>query len=266
MGKVFLNEFSTAELEAMFAAGAIDSAITVFGSCESHGDHLPLGPDLFVPTEVARQAAQRLARTIVVPGVPFGTSMLYNANPMAITLRFETVTAIAEDMFESLIAYDIRHIFVLNGHDGNIAPLEIAQRKVKQRHPEVVFAFMPAWWYVVGNLLGDNFFAEWDGLGLGLGLGHGGEGETSITMAVRPELCDLSKAVRHMPDDNIRIGERVQIMWDIAEVSATGATGDPTHASAEKGRKMLDALVRLVVDSVSELDEEGGVTIAASEC
>lgn len=250
MRKVILNEFSTAELEAMFAAGAIDSAITVFGSCESHGGHLPLGPDLFVPTEVARQAAQRLARTIVVPGVPFGTSMHYNANPMAITLSFETVTAIAEDMFESLIAYDIWHIFVLNGHDGNIAPLEIAQRKVKQRHPEVVFAFMPAWWNVVGNLLGDNFFAEWGGLG------HGGEGESSITMAVRPDLCDLSKAVRQMPD-SIRIGERVQIMWDIAEVSATGATGDPTHASAEKGRKMLDALVRLVVDSVSQLDEAG---------
>ncbi|WP_244222577.1 creatininase family protein [Cupriavidus lacunae] len=53
MKKVFLNEFSTAELEAMFAAGDIDSAITVFGSCESHGGHLPLGPDLFVPTEVA---------------------------------------------------------------------------------------------------------------------------------------------------------------------------------------------------------------------
>ncbi|MGY2486167.1 creatininase family protein [Cupriavidus sp. CP313] len=251
MKKVFLNEFSTAELEAMFAAGDIDSAITVFGSCESHGGHLPLGPDLFVPAEVARQAAQRLARTVVVPGVPFGTSMHYNANPMAITLRFETVTAIAEDMFESLIAYDIRHIFVLNGHDGNIAPLEIAQRKVKQRHPEVVFAFMPAWWYVVGNLLGDDFFAEWNGLG------HGGEGETSITMAVRPELCDLSKAVRQMPDDSIRLGERVQIMWDIAEVSATGATGDPTRASAEKGSKMLDALVGLVVGSIRQLDDEG---------
>lgn len=61
-------------------------------------------------------------------------------------------------------------------------------------------------------------------------------------MAVRPELCDLGKAVRQMPGDSIRIGERVQIMWDIAEVS---------------GRKVLDALVRLVVDSVSELDEAG---------
>jgi len=170
---------------------------------------------------------------------------------MAVSLRFKTVTALAEDIFESLIAYDIRYIFVLNGHDGNIAPLEIAQRKVKQRHPEVVFAFLPAWWSVIGSRLGDGFFAEWNGLG------HGGEGETSITMAVRPDLCDLGKAMRQMPVDSIRIGERVQIMWDIAKVSATGATGDPTWASAEKGSKMLDALVGLVTDSIRQLDETG---------
>lgn len=249
MKKVFLNQFNTAELESLFTHNRIDSVITVFGSCESHGDHLPLGPDLFVPTEVARQAALKLDNTLVVPGVPFGTSMHYNANPMAVTLRFETVIAIAEDMFESLIQYGIKHIFVLNGHDGNIAPLEIAQRKVKARHKDVVFAFMPAWWYLIGEHVNKDFFSEWDGLG------HGGEGETSITMAVCPELCDVTKAVRQMPDDSIRLGKNVQMIWDISEVSATGATGNPTQASEEKGKKMLEILVGLVVDSIKELEK-----------
>lgn len=67
MKKVYLNEFTTEELKNRFDKGEIDSAITIFGSCESHGPHLPLGPDLFVPEAVARRAAQRLSRTIVVP-------------------------------------------------------------------------------------------------------------------------------------------------------------------------------------------------------
>lgn len=92
----------------------------------------------------------------------------------------------------------------------------------------MVFAFLPAWWSVIGSRLGDGFFAEWNGLG------HGGEGDTSITMAVRPDLCDLGKAMRQMPVDSIRIGERVQIMWDIAEVSATGATGVTRLGPARK--------------------------------
>lgn len=249
MKKVMLNEFSTAELETLFQQRQVDSVIAVFGSCESHGGHLPLGPDLFVPEEVAQQAAQRLERTLVLPGIPYGTSMHYNANPMAITLRFETVIALAEDMFESLIQYGIKHIFVLNGHDGNIPALEIAQRKVKARHKEVVFAFLPAWWAILGERLGPNFFAGWDGLG------HGGEGESSITAAVRPELCSLSKAVRQMPDDAVRYSKHIQLIWDIAEVSATGATGDPTFASIEKGQKMLAALVDIVVENIQELEK-----------
>ena len=249
MKKVVLNEFNTEELKTLFDNGQIDSAITVFGSCESHGPHLPLGPDLFVPEAVAKRAAQRLSRTIVVPGVPFGTSAHYNGTPMAINIRFETVIAIAEDMFESLIQYGIKHIFVFNGHDGNIPSLDIAQRNVKARHKDVVFAFLPAWWSVVGSRLGDNFFREWSGLG------HGGEGESSITAAVRPDLCDLSKAVRQMPEDSIRHGDNIQIMWDITEVSVTGATGDPTYASIEKGKKMLDALTDLVVESIEALEK-----------
>ncbi len=248
MKKVFLNEFRTSEIETLLCEKRIDSAITIFGSCESHGNHLPLGPDLFVPTEAARRAALQLEQTIVVPGVPFGTSMHYNANPMAVTLSFETVVAIAEDIFESLIRYGVKHILVFNGHDGNIPPLEIAQRKVKARHPDAVFAFLPAWWYLMRNRLGDGFFDSWDGLG------HGGEGEASITAAVCPQWCDLSQAVRQMPDDSIRLGQEIQLMWDISEVSATGATGDPTKASIEKGEKMLDALVAILVDNIRALE------------
>lgn len=251
MKKVFLNEFTTEELDTLLHHNKIDSAITLFGSCESHGPHLPLGPDLFVPTRVAELAAQKLTKTIVVPGVPFGTSMHYNATPMAINLRFNTVIAIAEDIFESLIQYNIKHIFVLNGHDGNIPALDIAQRNVKHRHPDAVFVYLPAWWSVLGKRLEKGFFAEWDGLG------HGGEGESSITAAVCPHLCDLSKAVRQMPQESIDLGEFVQIMWEINEVSATGATGDPTHASIEKGEKMLDALVAIVVDAIESMEKRG---------
>ena len=248
MKKIFLNEFSSYELRQSFNNKQIDSAITIFGSCESHGDHLPLGPDYFVPTEVARQAALRLENTIVVPGVPFGASMRYNANPLAISLRYETVMAIAEDMFESLISYGINHIFVLNGHDDNAPPLDIAMRKIKTRHPQAVFAFIPAWWNLMEARLGGNFFAEKGGTG------HGGEGETSITMAVRPDLCELKRAVRQMPEDILRHSRNINIIFDVSELSSTGATGDPTLASAQKGKVMLDELVNLVVETIKELE------------
>jgi creatinine amidohydrolase len=122
-------------------------------------------------------------------------------------------------------------------------------RKAKTRHPEAVFAYMPAWWNLMEARLGNDFFAEKGGTG------HGGEAETSINMAIRPELCDLRRAVRQMPDDVLQHGKNVQLIFDISELSTTGATGDPTLASAEKGRRMLDAVVDAVVESIEALEK-----------
>ena len=55
--KVFLNEFSALEVKQLLEHRQDVVAIVPFGSCESHGWHCPLGPDYFVPTEVARRVA-----------------------------------------------------------------------------------------------------------------------------------------------------------------------------------------------------------------
>ncbi|HOO87986.1 MAG TPA: creatininase family protein [Synergistales bacterium] len=250
MRKVFLNEFSSSELERMISAGEIDSAITIFGSCESHGPHLPLGPDLFVPTEIARRAALRLARTVVVPGVPFGTSLHYNRFPLSVTLRFETTIAVAEDIFTSLIENGIRRIVILNGHDGNIPALEIAARKVKDRFPDATLVYLPAWWNITGAKMADDF-EVWNGLG------HGGEGETSIMMAARPDLVDLTQAKSQVPHDVIALSDFATVIWDIAEITSTGATGDSTKATQEKGEKMLRCVTDYLVGLVEELERRG---------
>ena len=250
MKKVFLNEFTAEELKPLLADPLKLTAICTFGSCESHGWHCCLGPDTFVPTEVAKRVAERLDNVIVVPCVPFGTSIHYNKYPMSVTLRYETIIAIAEDIFESLISNGIKHIYILNGHDGNIPALEIAAHNVKNRHLDAKFLYLPAWWEKVGPLMGDRF-EVWNGLG------HGGEGETSIMMAVRPELVDLSKAVAQIPEKVIRMGEKAGLIWDIKEITETGATGDPTKASVEKGKQMLDILVNLVAGAIEDMDRSG---------
>ncbi|MCL2007158.1 MAG: creatininase family protein [Treponema sp.] len=243
MKKTFLNEFTGRELEDLLKDPSKVTAICTFGSCESHGPHCCLGPDTFVPTEVARRVAERLENVVVVPCLPYGTSINYNKFPMSITLRYETVIAVAEDILESLINNGIKKIYILNGHDGNIPALEIAAHKVKDRHLDAKILYLPAWWEKVGPVMGDRF-EVWNGLG------HGGEGETSIMMAVRPELVDLKCAKTQVPQDLIKASEKANVIWDIKEISETGATGDPTKASIEKGKRMLDILVDLVADAI----------------
>lgn len=248
MKKVFLNEFTAAEIKEAIEQGTVDCAITIFGSCESHGWHLPLGPDLFVPTEIARRAAVELDNAVVAPGVPFGTSIHYNKYPLSVTLSYQTTIAVAQEIFESLIRSGIEHIVILNGHDGNIPALEIAARNAKNEYPEAAIVYIPAWWEITGARMPEDFDV-WNGLG------HGGEGETSITMAVKPELVDPAAAVSQVPEDIIDLEDFMTVIWDIEEISATGATGDPTKASREKGEKMLDIVVDYLVTLIRTLDE-----------
>jgi creatinine amidohydrolase len=230
---------------AEFKAAPFEKVILPLGSLESHGPHLPFGTDSLTPYLIALEVAKRLPRTAVLPPVNYGVSEHYKAFPFTVSLQFDTMTGILRDILESLHREGIRKVFILNGHDGNIAPIEIAARTTKVAHPEMKIATMDAWWNVVGALLGPGFFEVWNGLG------HGGEGETSICLALFPELCDPSKAAGVVP----HLPPYIDIKWNFDELTNTGATGDPTKGSRDKGLKMKKALEDVLVSALTDLDK-----------
>lgn len=250
MKKVFLNEFTAKEMKQKLIDNEQLSAITIFGACESHGWHLPLGPDIFVPTEIAKRVAEQLDHTIVVPGIPFGTSIHYDYFPLTVSLSYDTTIAVAEDIFKSLITHGIKNIVILNGHDGNIPALEVAARNIKNKYRDATIVYIPAWWDITGEKMAKDFEVL-------NGLGHGGEGETSITMAIRPDLVELDDAVCEMPEDMIALSKHASVIVDIEEITKTGAIGDPTKATKEKGEKMLQIVVDYLVQLIMELNEAG---------
>ena len=248
--KVLLHEFSTTEYQEQMEKGLLDSVICCFGSCESHGWHLPFNPDIIVPMDIATKAAQKLSKTVVAPGMPFGASVHYNHFPMSITIEYETMIKVAEDIFSSLIKHNLKHIYILNGHDGNIPLLEIAARNVKNKHPDTVFVYTPAWWDIVSN--DKNIQPMFKTLN---GLGHGGEGETSVVMAVRPDLVNVSLAVNQTPEA-WSMPKNSSIIADISELSNSGNTGDGTKGDRELGKKMIDCVVDYVVDYIQTLENK----------
>ena len=135
----------------------------------------------------------------------------------------------------------------MNGHDGNISPIEVAARSAKVAHPDFKIVSMDAWWMEIGDLLPQNFFQVWNGLG------HGGEGETSICLELFPELCDMSKAKGVVPD----LPKHLNVKWTFNELTNTGTSGDPTKGTREKGAKMRAALVDELVRLLTDLDAKG---------
>ncbi len=243
MKRVKLEELNEHAVQQM----NVDKALVAIGSTESHGSHLPFGTDTFVCYDIALEVAQRVENTIVVPPLYYGMSQHYRHKPMCITLSNETLTRVVREVLESLVYWNIRKILIINGHDGNIPPIEMAARDVKIAHPDIGLAVLDAWWVTAGNLLPADTFEVWDGLG------HGGEGETSIALAMFPELCDMSRAQGMIPD----MDPNVKLVWNFEELTDYGASGAPEKGSAEKGRKMKQVLVDALVDFIVRMDRQG---------
>lgn len=221
-----------------------DKAILAVGSCENHGFHLPYGTDTFVSAMLSEKVAKEVEGLLVLPPVNVGMSQHYAHFPFTLSLQPETLIAVLKDIMRCVVKNGIKRIFIMNGHDGNIAPIEIAARSIKLEFPEVRIASLDAWWVTAGNLLPPGTFEVWNGLG------HAGEGETSIGLALFPELIEMEHARGVVPN----LPEHVEIKWNFAELTNTGATGDPSKATAEKGAKMLDVLLKAVVQFIKDMD------------
>jgi len=230
-----------------FRTSPFEKVILPLGSLESHGPHLPFGTDALTAYLVALDIAARLPRTVVLPPVNYGVSEHYKDFSFTVTLGFETQTAVIRDILESVYREGIRKVFIMNGHDGNISPIEVASRSAKVAHPDFKIVSLDAWWMLVGEILPPGFFQVWNGLG------HGGEGETSICLELFPELCNPAAAAGVVPS----LPKHLDVKWKFSELTNTGATGDPTKATLAKGKKMREVLVDAMVKALSDLDAAG---------
>ena len=116
--------------------GKFDKVILAIGSCEAHGQHLAEGCDTIVSYELSKQVADRVPGMLVLPPITVGYSGHYDTFPFTLTFDYETMIHVIYDIVESVLRNGINKIFLMNGHDGNIAPIEIAARKIKEKYPD----------------------------------------------------------------------------------------------------------------------------------
>jgi creatinine amidohydrolase len=240
-GKI-LSEINARQLREEVDKDAV--AVLVLGACENHGDHMPFGSDFIMPYELAIRLAKRYDKLLVLPPVHYGVSSHHKDFQMTMSLGPETYVAVIRDILDSLVANKIHRILIINGHDGNIGPIENAARIVKEINPQVVIACLESWWTLVGAL-DKNLFEVWNGLG------HGGEAETSAMLALRPELVDMNLASEQIVPI---LPENVRIYWKFNELTTTGATGAPRKATVEKGMRIVEILEELLLEFIRKMD------------
>src|SRR4029078_1282028 len=227
-----------------------DTILIPLGACEMHGDHMPLGTDIYNAMEVSRRAAAK-AGTLVAPPIWSGYSPHHLREPErgmgTITMRSTTPLAILHDTARCLIHHGFNRLIFVNGHTSNVKVTDPIMRRLRYETGALIAMFKPYGERYLGLIedLMENPPEETAGW-------HASEQETSIMMAYNGSLVRMDRAVaarRHAPEWMPDGFSKSDGAWDAAfkgyeyfyfpmdhnEFADRGVIGNPMRATVEKG-------------------------------
>lgn len=244
-----------ADLRAPELASALtkDSIIVLpLGAIEQHGPHLPLSTDFVVADEVSRAAVAAVGEETqawLLPALPFTKSNEHAWSSGTMWLSASTLMSVLDDIGRSVASTPARKLLFINGHGGNSALTAMMNREIRLKWGLQTFLAHP---HMPADQGGSSAASE-----LGMGV-HGGMDETSVMLHLRPELVDMTQAVRRVPEklaDNeaVKFGGRVSFGWLSNDFFADGHIGDPTGATAEVGARMFSSAVDSLCTALREI-------------
>lgn len=245
-----LGELRGPDVERRITAESI--FIQPLGAIEQHGPHLPLNTDEVIATAVAEAAIEAAPASLnvwLLPTLSYTKSNEHAWAPGTVWLSPTTLLAVLDDIGRSIARTQARKLVFLNGHGGNSALLNVANRELRLHHGLQTFTTHPS---IPPDQGGASAASE-----LGMGV-HGGTDETAVMLHLRPDLVDMSKAVRRIPEkmaDNryVRFGGTVSFGWLSNDFFPEGHIGDPTHATAAMGKAMFESAVANFVAALGEV-------------
>ncbi len=227
----------------------VDLALLPVGAIEQHGPHLPLDVDTHDAEYLARKVAEACTdpKPIVLPAIPYGVSYHHEDFSGTISVSNETLAKFVYEVGMGCARNGITKLVIINGHGGNSPTLHFAAQMInRDAH---IFTCVDT---------GETSDADVEAMIDTPNDAHAGEIETSTTLAVRPEVVKPNKAKKSVPQFSSRyldFSSKRSVGWygRTAKISPTGVMGDPTKATAEKGARMWEVIIRNLTEFIEQL-------------
>lgn len=200
---------------------------------KEHGLHLPMNADALTAEALSMAAAERLD-ALVAPVIGFGFYPAFTRYAGSQSIARETFKALLLEVMQGLVMQGARRLLLLN--------TGVSTEKTVEEAAAALVGVKP----VIAHLrtLGNAAGIEWQQKSGG----HADERETSLMLAIAPHLVRMERAVSA---ETLASESRKPILSPYpdpdAEHSPSGATGNPTLATAAKGQRYLAAIVDDIV-------------------
>ncbi|MDN5913851.1 MAG: mycofactocin biosynthesis peptidyl-dipeptidase MftE [Pseudonocardia sp.] len=230
---MLLGDLTWTDLDPDSGSAPARTLVVPVGSVEQHGPHLPLDTDVRVATAVATGVHDGDRSLVLAPALSYGAAGEHEGFPGTVSLGHEALRAVLVEYGRSACRWASRLVLV-NGHGGNVATLIEAVTLL--RHEGRDAGWIPC---VPAR-------ADADGIPLDA---HAGRVETSLMLALAPQLVRTDAAA---PGATGPLRDLLEPMrtGGVAAVSPNGVLGDPSGASAQEGRRLLDGMVAATSDAL----------------
>jgi len=228
--------------------------ILPIGVLEKHGDHLPLGTDMYIATEVAK-ATVKASPAVIFPYYYLGQIAEARHVKGTIAPSHRLIMDALLEMCDEIHRNGFDKIFILNAHGGNMHFLPF----FAQMYPGLNRSYA-VYTCFVHDLPEEKYNEIRKHTGVKDMGGHAGFSETALMMHLRPDLV-------HM--DKVKVEESAAL-GRLKGVKATGAytgyhwyadyphhfAGDPTQATPEHGKYLFDILTEMAVERLRQIKSD----------
>lgn len=206
------------------------TCIIPFGVIEKHGQHLPLGTDMFAARKFAMDVAE-IEPVVIFPYYFFGQINEARHVPGTISVTPGLMYSLLEEVCNEISRNGFKKIIIFNSHGGNTSFVNyFIQSTLYAKRDYVVYNIpvslpeeeIPNIIKAIGS----------DDLG-----SHAGNLETSMMMALRPDLIKMDEVEMEGIKGYGKLSHMMGVFTSVSWYSEhpTHFAGDPFNASPESG-------------------------------
>ena len=249
------SDIDWAKTDAATAARWI--AVMPLGATEQHGPHLPLETDVMIGEAYLARVRELLPDTSPATFLPIQKIGISTEHiDFAGTLTLSTEAALKQWMAlgESVARAGVKKLVMVTSHGGNSAAMMLVAQDLRAYHGLLA---VTASWSRFG--VPQGLFPE-EEIRHGI---HGGAVETSIMLAKYREhvhtgaIADFRSSGAAMEQQYRWLSTQrpAPFAWQAQDLNESGAVGNATLATAEKGVQLLDYGAQRFIELLDDIDK-----------
>src|SRR3954454_15655133 len=233
---ILLENLTWVEAEKVLTPDAV-VVIPLSAESKEHGPHLRVKND-FLIAEYLKKRVLQSSDVVIAPTINYSFYPAFVEYPGSTSLRLETARDMVVDICRGLARFGPKRFYILNTGVSTLRPLAAAAEMLASDGIVMRYTNLNVTEPVEKKIRKEE------------GGTHAEEIETSMMLYIAPESVDMKKAVKdYHPSD----GPLTRDPHAKGTYSPSGVWGDATLATREKGRIVIEALVKSILAEIEQL-------------